>query len=176
MNYANRIGLVMKRLIILVLAIQLLGLATSIPASAIFGFSKCDKVKNQILKEEDYGRALHNKLEKVRGVILEKNFLATGYDAVVFANALEPLLNSTIKVYVLAQENQKCFSAKKIDLIVAKRIRFRDDLTAITKILNDYTNKSGYTIDYKGASFSEITGMDNVKTYFLKYVSVYKLK
>jgi hypothetical protein len=87
-------------------------LASSIaPANAIFGLSKCEKVKKQILSEEKVSIILYNLAKKYRDSAIKDNSATWGdYSAVLSQEILGR--QSDIKVFDMMIKNSSCFSAE----------------------------------------------------------------
>ena len=123
------------------------------PASAIFGLSKCEKVKKQIKNELAIGDALFKAYRSSVYKIQPKKVTETyGEHYQKYENALNALtlvFDSDIKAWGMAQKSSQCFSVEqnsairtglrtisssstKIDQIIAKKDIFAQyDLTKI---------------------------------------------
>ena len=139
-------------------AIVVMGLLASsmAPASAIFGLSKCEKVKKQIKNELAIGDALfkayRSSVYKIQPIKVTETY-GTQYQKYQkyesALNALTLVFESDIKAWGLAQKSSQCFSvdqnsairtglrtfnsgSTKINQVIAKRDIFAEyDLTAI---------------------------------------------
>ena len=149
-------------------ALVVIGLMTSsmAPANAIFGLSKCEKIKKQIKNELAIGDALFKAYRSsVYKIQPKKDTETYGEHYQKYENALNALtlvFESDIKAWGVAQKSSQCFSveqnsairtglrtisssSKKINQIIAKRDIFAQyDLTKI------YTGR----IDTKEVFFS----------------------
>jgi hypothetical protein len=94
-------------------ALVVFGLLTSsvAPANAIFGLSKCEKVKKQILNEEKVSIILYDLTRKYRDSAIDDNSATWGEVSTVLSK--ENLgIQSDIKVFDLMIKNSSCFSAE----------------------------------------------------------------
>ena len=94
-------------------AIVVMGLLASsmAPANAIFGLSKCEKVKKQILSEEKVSIILYDLTRKYRDSAIKDNSATWGdYSTVLSKENLGR--QSDIKVFDLMIKNSSCFSAE----------------------------------------------------------------
>ena len=94
-------------------AIAVIGLLASsmTPASAVFGLSKCEKVKKQILSEEKISIILYDLTKKYRDSAIKDNSATWGdYSTVLSKENLGR--QSDIKVFDLMIKNSSCFSAE----------------------------------------------------------------
>ena len=87
-------------------------LASSLnPAHAIFGLSKCEKVKKEILREEKISIFLHGLTKKSRDSALKDNSATWGeYSQMLSKEILGK--QSDIKVFDLMIDNSSCFSSE----------------------------------------------------------------
>jgi hypothetical protein len=94
-------------------SILVMGLLASsmTPANAIFGLSKCEKVKKQILSEEKISIILYDLTRKSRDSAIKDNSATWGeYSTVLSKENLAR--KSDIKVFDLIIKNPYCFSAE----------------------------------------------------------------
>jgi hypothetical protein len=100
----------MKKVISVAILIVLLIPLETLPANAIFGFSRCEKAKNAITKEEVIGLSLWKDFHRYRkGVVSKGNVsIAEYYEATI---KLEPVLESDLKIWRVVETNQQCFKA-----------------------------------------------------------------
>ncbi len=136
--------------------------ATS-PASAIFGLSKCEKVKKQVLGEEKIGLELQKSYRASLNGVKKLNLVNYG----TIADSLFLVYESNKKVYQIMEKNQKCFTT--IQNVNARKLR-----AAFTRhetmIKTSISNVAKY-----GLSNSD----DLLKWFrerFTKYFSVYDIK
>lgn len=94
-------------LIILVMSVSMS------PANAIFGLSKCEKVKKQIFKEENVRKELWKNLATNRKNVQAKKKILVG-DIIDIGNDYLRTLSSDLIMFELARKNSGCFNAKQI--------------------------------------------------------------
>jgi hypothetical protein len=83
-------------------------------ANAIFGLSKCEKVKSYITSEERIGFAAWQAFDSDRKAVLNKLTDPT-YDESTYLGTLElVVLQSDLKLYKYAQNYPSCFPAKNL--------------------------------------------------------------
>ncbi len=83
------------------------------PSHAIFGLSTCEKVKKQILNEEQVGVVLHKKYLTQRKVLLSMN-RPTWNNLNDVLSWLPDVYDSDLRVYNLVNKNSSCFSTNQI--------------------------------------------------------------
>jgi hypothetical protein len=112
-------------------AVVVFGLLVSsvTPANAIFGLSKCEKVKKQITNEEKVGLLLHNKYLEQRKIILAMT-KPTWTDLSNVLGWLPDVYDSDLKVYKLVNTNSSCFTTQQV-------ARARADSRGVKKNLSD---------------------------------------
>jgi hypothetical protein len=121
-------------------ALLVIGLMTSsmAPASAIFGLSKCEKVKKQIKNELAIGDALfkayRSSVYKIQPIKVTETYGAKyekyqKYESAL--NALSLVFESDIKAWGIAQKSPQCFS---VDQNSAIRTALRTFNSSSTKI------------------------------------------
>jgi hypothetical protein len=87
-------------------------LASSLtPAHAIFGLSKCEKVKKEILREEKISIFLYGLTKKSRDSALKDNSVTWGEYSRVYSKEILGR-QSDIKVFDLMIKGSSCFSAE----------------------------------------------------------------
>ena len=112
-------------------AVVVFGLLASsmTPANAIFGLSKCEKVKKQITNEEKVGLLLHNKYLKQRRILLTMS-KPTWTDLSNVLGWLPDVYDSDLKVYKLVNNNLSCFTSQQV-------ARARADSRSVKKNISD---------------------------------------
>ena len=112
-------------------AVVVFGLLASsmTPANAIFGLSKCEKVKKQITNEEKVGLLLHNKYLKQRRILLTMS-KPTWTDLSNVLGWLPDVYDSDLKVYKLVNKNLSCFTSQQV-------ARARADSRSVIKNISD---------------------------------------
>ena len=81
------------------------------PASAVFGLSKCEKVKKAILNEEKISIILYDLAKKYKDSAVQDNSVTWGEYSKVFSQDILGR-ESDIKVFNLMIKNSSCFSAE----------------------------------------------------------------
>lgn len=99
-----------KLLFSISLVIGLLG-SSMTPANAIFGLSKCEKVKKQILQEEKITISLDEYREKTRLRFIQK-INPTYPDLADYYYQIIVSIESDLKVYSLMIKNPNCYATK----------------------------------------------------------------
>lgn len=130
-----------------VLVISVLGTSQT-PANALFGLSKCEKVKKQLNAEEAIGFESWKKFDDYRRkLILARGFTYEEYSSML--RKLMTVLSSDKKLYQTMDKNTSCFSAKK-------NSDARDELLTAGELLKDYESDiralSGWSPSEKGRS------------------------
>jgi hypothetical protein len=97
-----------KLLISISLIIGVLG-SSIVPADAIFGLSKCEKVKKQILQEEKISISLGEYREKTRLEFIQKKN-PTYSDLADYYYQIIVSIESDLKVYSLMVKNPSCYA------------------------------------------------------------------
>ena len=97
-------------------AIVVMGLLASsmAPASAIFGLSKCEKVKRQILSYEKQEKPLAQKWVPANGQLHARFTLAQNK---TFFNLYKSIVKLEVKMYTLEKNNPKCFTITQNEYI-----------------------------------------------------------
>lgn len=101
----------MKRLFLSTLLIMSLLGSSVTPANAIFGLSKCEKVKKQILQEEKISIILYDLTKKSRDSAIKDSSVTWGEFSTVYSKDILGR-ESDIKVFDLMIKNSSCFSAE----------------------------------------------------------------
>jgi hypothetical protein len=86
---------------------------SAVPAQAVFGLSACEKIKDQINKEEQVGLIYFREYDKLRDSYLSRSTLLNN-EYIVLLNSVKNVYESDKIVYARVEKNQKCFSAKDI--------------------------------------------------------------
>ena len=83
------------------------------PANAIFGLSKCEKVKKQITNEEKVGLLLHKKYSTQRQIVLAMDN-PTWNDLNKAHSYLPDFIDSDLRIFSLVDKNSSCFTTQQI--------------------------------------------------------------
>jgi len=121
-------------------AIVILGLfgsstASIVPASAVFGLSKCEKIKKQITSEEKVGLLLHRKYSAQRKIVLAMNNPSWNN----LNNALSWLpdvYDSDLRIFVLVDKNSSCFATQEVARARGEIRSSKKNITDISTIRN----------------------------------------
>ena len=119
----------MKRKLASAIVVVALLASSMTPASAIFGLSKCEKVKAQITNEEKIGVLLHKKYSVQRKIVLGLNS-ATFNDLSSAWSWLPDVYDSDLRIFNLVDKNASCFSAEQV-------ARARSEARASKKNISD---------------------------------------
>lgn len=103
----------MKKSIVVSFLVLGMTLPSEIPAQAVFGLSACEKIKDQISKEEQVGLIYFKEYDKVRDSYLGRSSLLNS-EYISLLNVAKSVYESDKIVYSRVEKNQKCFSAKDI--------------------------------------------------------------
>ena len=148
-------------------AIVVIGLfASSVaPANAIFGFSKCEKVKKQILSEEKISIILYNLAKKYRDSAIKDNSATWGdYSAVLSQEILGR--QSDIKVFNMMIKNSSCFSAEINANIRIYKQGSQEWIKSSQKSIQGISEKSWYFV-------VDTIPLNALKSFNWKFTSVY---
>jgi hypothetical protein len=121
-------------------AIVVLGLfgsstASIVPASAVFGLSKCEKIKKEITSEEKVGLLLHRKYSTQRKIVLAMNNPSWNN----LNNALSWLpdvYDSDLRIFVLVDKNSSCFTTQEVARARGEIRNSKKNITDISTIRN----------------------------------------
>lgn len=96
-------------------ALFVIGLLASsmAPADAVFGLSKCEKVKKQITNEEKVGVLLHRKYSNQRKIVLTKSN-PTWTDLNNTFSWLPDVYDSDFRIFSWVDKNSSCFSTQQV--------------------------------------------------------------
>jgi hypothetical protein len=96
-------------------ALVVIGLLSSsmIPANAIFGLSKCEKIKKQITNEEKVGLLLHKKYSAQKQIVLAMDN-PTWSDLNNAHSYLPDVIDSDLRIFSLVDKNSSCFTTQQI--------------------------------------------------------------
>ena len=110
------------------------------PANAIFGLSKCEKVKKQIRNEMAIGDVLFKSYRKVANNLQPKKDSETyGQHFEKYKGALSSLklvLDSDVKAWSYAQNSVKCFSVEQNSAIRSALGTYKKSNSEITKLIS----------------------------------------
>jgi hypothetical protein len=149
---------------------------SSIHSQAIFGLSKCERVKKSVLAEEAIGVIFWKELNATRQVIRKKssslnpNNLGNlqGRDGASAYKALNQILRSNLKVYRIIEKNPKCFSN---DVITQSRT-YKSQIQRVLPSINAKIRK----FDQAGSStFSDFFGDGDYKYLMSVYLGFYSI-
>jgi hypothetical protein len=84
------------------------------PASAVFGLSKCEKVKKQILNYEKQERVLAVRWAPANGQLHNNFTLSQNRN---FFNLHKSIVNLEVKIFTLEKNNPKCFTITQNEFI-----------------------------------------------------------
>ena len=102
----------------------------STPANAIFGLSKCEKVKKSIKKEEEIQKYAWKSYDRARDIsVANKNMTFRDYREHLYR--LNLVLKSDLEVFRAVKNNPNCFKAESI---AGVREKIRDIQTFIKRI------------------------------------------
>ena len=101
----------MFRLKIVTFLVFTLLVADSIPANAIFGLSKCEKVSATINAEQAIGLENFKSYDRNRDALLKKSKISLGewWTAI---KTIKVVYISDIEIFKLIEENRTCFTSK----------------------------------------------------------------
>ena len=116
-------------------AIVVIGLlvASMTPASAVFGLSKCEKVKKQIISEEKIGLLLHKKYFKQRINTLTMDN-PTWSDLNNTFSWLPDVYDSDLRIFSLVDKNSSCFSTQQVARARGETRNSKKNITDIASI------------------------------------------
>lgn len=103
----------MKRLISFSIAVLLMGVLSSPQAEAIFGLSKCEKVRKSIAAEEQVGLVFFKDYDKQRKILLKMSEPSIS-DWLNVLTWLPKVYESDNRVFILVEKNMNCFKATEI--------------------------------------------------------------
>jgi hypothetical protein len=132
----------MRRQFASALALVLLIGTPTTPANALFGLSKCEKVKKEISKEEQVGLIYFKEFDRQRDLFLS-NSSPTNQDYVDLLDLILDVYQSDKNVYLVVDKNKSCFSAKKL---ASARTRNSSVVSEIKSINNVNTTISKNSI------------------------------
>jgi hypothetical protein len=139
----------MRRIASVAALTLVLGLGAANPSEAIFGLSKCEKIKKQIKGELKVGDLLFkNYRQKVSEINPKKPNETFGQHYEKYANALNALslvFDSDIKTWTLAKNNPSCFSSEKNAAIRVGLNQFENSSNTI----KDWIKKKDIFSEYK---------------------------
>lgn len=102
----------MKKLILVLVVSSTLLVSSSLPAQAIFGLSKCEKMQKSIDTEESVRRTLSVEFKKQYQIDINKlNDISTS------STTYRLIRDSDLKILTIANANQKCFKPGEISYI-----------------------------------------------------------
>jgi len=143
-------------------------LASSVaPASAIFGLSKCEKVKKKILSEEAIGKESWKEFDVMRDEYISDKKVTNG-EVVSLFRLVNLVHKSDSIVYGIASENTSCFTSKMNAYIRNTQAETKRTFDEISKNLNKF--------DSKYSDQTNVDGYPYFKIYYLKYISLYEIK
>jgi len=151
----------------LALALAVIGLLASsmAPASAVFGLSKCEKVKKTILTEEKISIILYDLTKKSRDSAIRDNSVTWGEFSTVYAKDILGR-QSDIKVFDLMIKNSSCFSAEMNANIRTFKQNAQASIKQSQEIIDGIMKKSLSNIVYSKL-------LEALKTARWGFVSVY---
>ena len=103
----------MKRKLAAALLVMGLLASSVAPANAIFGLSKCEKVKKQITNEEKVGLLLYKKYSTQRQIVLAMDN-PTWNDLNSAHSYLPDFIDSDLRIFSLVDKNSSCFTTQQI--------------------------------------------------------------
>jgi hypothetical protein len=138
-------------------AIVIVGLLASsmTPANAIFGLSKCEKVKKQITNEEKVGLLLHKKYSVQRKIVLAKNN-PTWNDLNNAFNLLPDVYDSDLRIFSSVDKNLSCFTTQQVARARAEARSSKKniaDISVIRKFIIENEKVSNKKIEIKQVEF-----------------------
>lgn len=172
------------RFVSILIFAMLFSLGPTSHSQAIFGLSKCERVKKKIQSEELVGRELWNRLDKKRAEVVSKApslhnrpvkpltsttvKYVLGRDASIFYQLLNELYESDLRAYKLAQSEKKCFSSKVLADIRIFQSQIKRDLPIIKSNILDF-NRAQSLLYWTGE-------YEYIVSVYKKYYSIYNLK
>lgn len=115
-----------KKLVSALLAIGLLA-SSMAPASAVFGLSKCEKVKKEIKHEESIGLLYFRDFARQRQLLLKMSNPAKK-DAADVLSWISNVYASDMKVYAIVEKKAQCFSAEQV--VLARKMSYETSQSA----------------------------------------------
>ena len=152
-----------KKVVITVLTVVLLSNFHP-SANAIFGLSKCEKIKKAITKEELIGVALWKDFNRYRKLVVSKGFVKTSeyYDVTIL---LEPVLESDLKIFKITDENPQCFKSQELSYFRTQKSQAVRYLEALRSYFRSYLRLSGAERDTQ----EDKNAYNFLRTYYLSY-------
>lgn len=128
------------------------------PANAVFGLSKCEKVKKQIQAEEKIGVASWRVFNNARKqVIANGSTSAAEYEYAT--ELLVPVLESDLVLFQMIQKNVVCFPTDRVVWTRNETVKTKRWLTNMNLFFRSYTSFSDYKkseLDYVGYEFLKV--------------------
>lgn len=110
-------------------------LGPTAPANAVFGLSKCEKVKKQITSEEKVGLLLHKKYSAQRKVILAMSN-PTWDNLNDTVSWLPDVYDSDLRIFNLVDKNSSCFTTQQVARARAETRSSKKNISDISTIRN----------------------------------------
>jgi hypothetical protein len=143
-----------RKLASTIVVVGLLASSTT-PANAIFGLSKCEKVKKQITNEEKVGLLLHKKYSVQRKIVLAKNN-PTWNDLNNAFNLLPDVYDSDLRIFSSVDKNLSCFTTQQVARARAEARSSKKniaDISVIRKFIIENEKVSNKKISIKQVEF-----------------------
>ena len=121
--------------VIVILALLGSTIAFTAPASAVFGLSKCEKIKKQITNEEKVGLLLHKKYSTQRKIVLAMN--SPNWNNLNNALSWLPdVYDSDLRIFGLVDKNSSCFTTEQVARARGEIRSSKKNITDISTIRN----------------------------------------
>ena len=153
-------------------AIVALGLLASTmpPASAVFGLSKCEKIKKQITNEEKVGLLLHKKYSTQRKIVLAMD--SPNWNNLNNALSWLPdVYDSDLRIFNLVDKNSSCFTTEQVARARGEIRSSKKNITDISRIRNFLVKNSNVGKKVIGAEQVEL-----LRNLYPDYYSFFKNK
>lgn len=162
----------MRRKLASVIVVIGLLVTSMAPASAVFGLSKCEKVKKQIANEEKVGVLLHRKYVEQRKILLRMSS-PTFNNLSNAMSWLPDVYDSDLRIYNMVDKNSSCFTSKQVARARSEARSAKKDISDIATVRKLLINNAN--AGQKSLAPEQIKVLDGLYPNYYSFLSNKKL-